>query len=445
MKIQCKHTIIAIALISAVVRIFLLHPTFSDENFYFNAAKVFISGNLPYKDFFFAHPPLQLLLFGGVFEIFGTSFLFAKLVPLVFSTMSFVLVFFVGRSIFDEKSAFVAAISFLMFPAFLSFSLIGYGIFFAMALLLLSVLFYKKGRILLASAFFVAAFYARYFAAPFFLIFLILDKKKFKRFFIFSATLAILLFGIFYLVFGFDYINDTVLFHISSKVGNPDPLNSQYWEFNFPVVLLAAVAICYGFYKKEKLFVLLAALPLAVDVLLLFTLRIPFYHYFMLSLPFYAISIGKLFVQSNDKILRILIFGIIFFAVYNNITTIDYYLNPFHANNYFQISDFVAKNTNITDKIMGEPSIASYISFTSNISMPLQYTDSFVQHILYESPSDFVSVLQKEKPKFFIESHYQNSYYYFGIPEIREFVLSHYVGVLNVTGIPNYYVYQLKS
>jgi len=445
MKIKYEYAIFSIALVSIIARLFLLHPTFSDDNFYFNAAKVFISGNLPYKDFFFAHPPLQLFLFGSLFKIFGTNLVVAKIMPLISSTLSFVLIFFVGKKIFDEKSAFVSAITFLLMPAFLSFSLIGYGIFFTMALLLLSILFYLKNKNLLSAILFVSSVYVRYFAAPLILIFLVLDKARFKKFFLFSICVSVALFTVFYGFFGFDYLSDTILFHLSSKIGTPNPFNFQYWSFNFPLVLLSLVAIGLGFFKKEKVFVFLSVVPLLVDIVLLVVLRAPFYHYFMLSLPFYALIIGKLFTLSKDKILQILIFGIILFAVYNNIATIDYYLNPYHANKYFEMASFISNNTNSSDKIIGDPSAASFIAFTANISVPLEYTDSFTQHILYEGPSDFVRVLQQEKPKFFIESYNLNNSYYFSIPEIKDYVMTHYYNVLNITGIPTYYIYQLKS
>jgi hypothetical protein len=276
-------------------------------------------------------------------------------------------------------------------------------------------------------------------------VFLILDKTKFRKFFLYALVLAALFFVAFYSVFGFEYLRDTVLFHLSSKIGFPNPLNKNYWEYNFPLVILAISGIVYGFWKKKRNFILFAAFPLGVDILLLVTLRIPFYHYFMLSLPFYALSIGKLFTQSNDKILKILIFGIILFAVYNNVATVDYYLNPIHAKKYFEIADFIAKNTNSSDKIIGEPSIVSYVSFSKNIPVPLKYTDSFIQHIYFENPSSFIEILSKEKPKFFVETYYLDSWYYFNIPEVENYVLLHYVSVLNITGIPNYYIYQIRS
>jgi len=450
MKINYNYLIFIIAIFSVIPRMFLLHPTFSDDIFYFNAAKVFISGNLPYKDFFFAHPPFQLFLFGTIFKIFGTTFFVAKIIPLVFSTLSFILVFFVGKIIFDKKNAFVAAIVFFISPAFISFSLMGYGIFFAITLLLLSIWFYVKGKSFLAAIFFISAFYVRYLLAPFILIFLILNKFKFRKFFFFALALAMLLFALFYVVFGFNYLQDTVLFHLSSKIGSLNMYSKElyttsYWEISFPFVILSFIGIGYGIWKKEKSFILFATFPLAIDSLFLVIFKFPYTYYFIFSLPFYALSIGRLFIRLNDKILRFLIFGLIIFAAFENIPTFDYYLNPYHARKFFEISDFIRQNSNSTDKIIGQPAVTSYVAFTENISIPLKYTDSYIQHVRYETTYDFIKTLEKEKPKFFIESYFMNISYSFSIPEIEDFVLTHYDNVLNITGIPNYYVYQIKS
>jgi len=451
MKIKYNYLIFSIAILSIVLRMFFLHPTFSDENFYFNAAKVFISGNIPYKDFFFAHPPFQLFLLGLIFETFGTSFLIAKIIPLAFSTLSFILVFFVGKKFFDEKTAFVSAIIFLIVPQFISFSLIDVGIFETMTFLLLSLLFYSKDKEILSAIFFAIAIYFRYLIAPFLLVFYIFDKKRFRRFFLYSFVIAASLFAIFYLIFGFNYVRDTIFFHILSKtsLGSSSefnfPLLKSNLEFDFPLIIFSLCAIALGLRKKEKLLVMLASLPLAYDVLLFLFIKNPVYQYFLFSLPLYAFVAGRLFVKINDKIIRILIFGIILFSIFSNVITIDYFLNPLHSKKYFEIADFFARNSINSDKIVGEPSVASFVAFTQNVSVPVKYTDLFIGHVMFEGSSDFISVMKNEKPKFFIEAYYLNSSYYFRFPEIEQYVVQHYASVLNITGIPNYYVYQLKD
>ena len=55
----------------------------TDENIYFYMAKLLGDGKLPYVDYFFAHPPLHVLIPGTLFALFGYSLTLAKLVPLV--------------------------------------------------------------------------------------------------------------------------------------------------------------------------------------------------------------------------------------------------------------------------------------------------------------------------------------------------------------------------
>jgi len=58
---------------------FGIHPTAGgDENTYFYMARLLSEGKLLYRDFFYAHPPLQLLLLGLIYRVFGFSFLLLK-------------------------------------------------------------------------------------------------------------------------------------------------------------------------------------------------------------------------------------------------------------------------------------------------------------------------------------------------------------------------------
>ena len=56
----------------------------TDENIYFYMAKTLADGQWPYADYFFAHPPLHVVLPGLLFSVFGFSLTFAKLLPLAF-------------------------------------------------------------------------------------------------------------------------------------------------------------------------------------------------------------------------------------------------------------------------------------------------------------------------------------------------------------------------
>ena len=67
-----------------LVKLQTLGPTASDENVYFYQAWMVSQGHIPYRDFFFAHPPLHLALPALTFKVFGFSLVLAKsLAPLL--------------------------------------------------------------------------------------------------------------------------------------------------------------------------------------------------------------------------------------------------------------------------------------------------------------------------------------------------------------------------
>ena len=63
-----------------------IHASGTDDNIYFYMANAFATGQIPYKDFFFSHPPVHLLVPALIFKIFGFSLGLAKSIP-VFATI----------------------------------------------------------------------------------------------------------------------------------------------------------------------------------------------------------------------------------------------------------------------------------------------------------------------------------------------------------------------
>ena len=60
-----------------------LHPSGTDDNIYFYGASRMTQGLMPYRDFFFAHPPVHLLIPAAVFSITGFSIGIAKAIPAI--------------------------------------------------------------------------------------------------------------------------------------------------------------------------------------------------------------------------------------------------------------------------------------------------------------------------------------------------------------------------
>lgn len=66
-----------------LLKLVAMHATRTDDNIYFYQAIRMTQGALPYRDFFFAHPPVHLLVPAAVFGVTGFSVAVAKSIPVL--------------------------------------------------------------------------------------------------------------------------------------------------------------------------------------------------------------------------------------------------------------------------------------------------------------------------------------------------------------------------
>lgn len=85
----------------------------TDENIYFYMAKLLSNGKWPYVDYFFAHPPLHVLVPGVAFSVFGFSLTFAKLFPMVATLLGGLAVWGLARRAFSPFAAPLALVLYL--------------------------------------------------------------------------------------------------------------------------------------------------------------------------------------------------------------------------------------------------------------------------------------------------------------------------------------------
>jgi len=443
---KCFLVVATLITISFLIRLFFIHPTFSDENFYFNAAKQVLANKAPYRDFFFAHPPLQIYFLALLFKIFGASFAVGKISTLIFSSLSAFLIFFLGKTMYDEKAALTAVVFFIITPAFLSFSSMGYGMFEALFFALLSFYLFLKEKYLPSSLSMVLAVMFRYTAFIYILPFLIFWKRKnIKKLFVFLFPMAAFTFIVLLSVFGMEYFKDTVLYHTSLKVGAPQSLSLQYWSFSLPIIFLVLISIIFSFRQKDRTTFYLGLTALVIDFLLLLTLKNIFYHYFIISLPFYMLAIASMFQKMKDVLMKFAIIAVFLLMVFNNFKTIDYYNNPSQAESFKEAADYVAGQTKSGEKIFGEPTLTNYVSFTRGIAITGGYIDSYTTHIAFDGEEKVVEMLSKEKPKIIVEMKLEGNYYYLGVPALKQFIQTHYGSVYNSSGIPEYLVFELRQ
>lgn len=443
-QITLQSIFILILILSIFARLFFLHPTFSDENFYFNVAKNINEGKTLYRDFFFAHPPLQVYTLVAFFGIFGSSFMIGKMLTLMTSTLCVLLVYFISKELFDKKTAFITAIIFLITPAFLAFSTMGHGMWETTFLVLLSIYLLIKNRPSVAGIIFSSAILFRYLAIiylPFLLVLLYLRKQKFKNFLISFFATSFISSLLLLSIFRENYIDQTVFYHVFSKVVTTSEIQRmQYWGIGYFFFFLTLISALIGYTKKDRLLFLFAVIPLIVDLTILLGLRLVFYHYFFISLSLCIIATGRALTVSKDWIVRLAIPVILFLSIILNLKTIDFYLNPIYSERFHYIAELVANNTSEEDAIFGEPVITNYVSFITGRRIASDYLDSYLQHLVFEGGEKVIKKLGKDKPRVFIEMEG----YYLSNPDFKTFFLGRYKLEKVIGGVPNYSLYKLK-
>lgn len=438
-----KHLIVIFILSFIIIRSFYIHPSFSDETFYFNVAKNVLEGRTPYIDFFFAHPPFQIYLLASVFKIFGANFFVAKIIPLIASSSCILLIYMITDELDWERmpSVFV----FLTLPSFFAFSAMGYGMWECGALVLLSLLLMLKDNkksAYLASIPFVLSIFTRYLSMLYLPMIIALcydNKQKIKEFLAASVILFLLTGSALLLLFGEGFVDQTIKYHIFSKVsmGSPESQKMQYWNMGFFTIFLSTISAMVGYIEKDKKLMLLSIVPIIVDLTILFGINLIFYHYFLISVPLYSIAAGRAFSKSDEKIVKIIIPTILLLMILSNTQTIDFYLNPSHSENFYKISELIKENTSKNDTIFGEPIMVNYVSFSTGRRVSGNYMDSYLRHMLFENTTEVINNIESDTPEFIID---MDNYYSSRI-EFDE-LFSKYQLKETFDGNPTYFVYE---
>ena len=415
--------VLAIIFGVGVARLFFIHPTFSDENIYFLMGKHVAEGEIPYKEFGLAHPPLQIYMLAFLFTVFGASILAGKLLTLISTSASAYLIFLIAKELYREKAALFSVVLFFITPAFIAFSMVGDGLWESMAFVLLSLYMLLKNRLWLSAISFVTAIFIRYIAAvyfPFLLLYLAINNKRIMPYFLrFSISMLIPL-VVLLLFFGYEFIEQSISFQIYSRFSLPKQVY-QYWGIGFFTMFLSIIAAVVAYNKKDKQLLLFSVYPILADILIFATFQTIFYHYFIISIPLITIAVAKACFVSKNRIIYLFISVIIILAIFNNFNTIDFYLNPARSKQFYTIEDFIRNSTSEGDTIFGEPVITSYASFASGRRIAHNYIGLFYELVDAQQQHEIIKNLEQEKPRFFIEM----DDYYTSNPQFAEYLANY--------------------
>jgi len=384
-------------------------------------AKAVKEGLLPYRDFFYAHPPFQLFLFQPAL-LFGANFIVIKIFITTLSIGCVILTYLIAKELFGNPSAFLASLFFLIFPGFLIFSNQGMGMFEALLFFLSGFYFLIKKRILFSSILLSIAIFTRYLTIlliPFlFLYILQFDRKNLTKFTKFLLLTTITTAAALVLFFGENFLIDTLAYHtqvnLSIKAGLAQFLN-QYLTLGFFTVFLSLIALFFVLFRKNDKILLFVAYSLVYDFLILLSLKMVLYHYFILTLPLVFISTAAVFTKAKYFIVRAFIIVVLILSIASNLVSVELFFDKTRHEVFPALESYVEENLDKNDSIFGEPRIVNYLSFVTGVKIANNYFDADLKFINFAGREKVFNEVNKIKPKIIIDNGY--------IPEFKGYSL----------------------
>lgn len=241
-------------------------PKISDENIYFYMASLVAQGQFPYRDFFFAHMPGQLLMLALPIKLFGFNLFILKLIPLLASVGTAVLLYIKTKNIF-------APIFYLFSLTVLATSDHGSGVHEATFFLILSWYLFeiqnpndkiKKIQPLLGGLALFAGTMTRFYILPaaigfvFYQIirqkFQISSKSKIILFLITIFSLFVVANLLFWQLFGEHFLISVWRYHFLKSEGiNKIAIVSFFLQNDWLLLVLAGVGIITLFLNKSEI------------------------------------------------------------------------------------------------------------------------------------------------------------------------------------------------
>jgi hypothetical protein len=229
----------------ALLKLQALHASFTDDNVYFYGAALLARGELPYRDFFFAHPPLHLVVPAALFRAFGFSVVLGKLIPAVASVGTGLALAALARVHFGRAASLVAAAAFWFSPTQLSASSDLLGCNLAALLIALALLAAFQDRWIAAGALLGAAVSTALYALPALLIGLGVGRRSLALHLAAGFAVSCALLNLpFLIASGPAYLEGVFLFHLLK----PDrEIATRVWQLLYenPLLVTSGLA-CAG-------------------------------------------------------------------------------------------------------------------------------------------------------------------------------------------------------
>ncbi len=275
-----------------------------DENVYYYMGKLVSEGYVPYKDFFYAHPPLQLYIMAPIFKAFGFNILMLKLIPFISTLIAGFFLYLTAKNMFGGGKALISLALFLFSYSTMFNSVFSFGIELAVMFLLIGYYFYAvKNKLFIGGLFFGLAGISRFLSLIPIAIMLFLAYFREKRKFVILSAGFLAIFLSVNLIFlfaaGSSYAFSAYKFHL---LKGPEQLKfSEYLnviKLNWILFLGFAGFI---FIREKRQLADFASISIAY-LAAMALLGSVFNFYFMAAFPFMAVIGGHCTYEALSSI-----------------------------------------------------------------------------------------------------------------------------------------------
>lgn len=361
----------------------LNHYDIVDENIWLYSGKLTAQGVVPYRDFFLAHPPLQIYINAGILKVFGFNLVALKMVPLLATVISAFFIFRLMKEKFGNLEALIGVLLFLFSSTIMREATYSLGINITTMFVIVGFYFVMKNKYLTGGIFFglagISGLYSLVPAAVVMVFLFFAKKKNLWRFLIGFCLIFITVNLFFILIAGQNYIDPVYRYHLlKPKVeGNNREVFTEVIKANFLLVIGGLLL----FFVKNKKKVQLPIFVCLAYILFLVKVRL-FNFYFVLLFGFLSIiaaySIAEV-IRRFKRNVRVLLLSILIILIVVSVvftTQHLYSLDFVDFQSKDEIVDFVVENTGSNDIISGDDMTVSLIALFSGRKTSLELVDS---------------------------------------------------------------------
>jgi 4-amino-4-deoxy-L-arabinose transferase-like glycosyltransferase len=360
---------------------------FSDENIYFYMAKLILEGFVPYKDFFFASPPLQIYIISFFMFLFGNKLILLKLIPIIATIISSYFIFGIVKKKFSEKEGLIASVLYLFSFLVLTTTDHSTGVHLSAMFITGLVYFIYYDQPFVAGLFASLALLTRLYA-PFPIIgaglyLLIFERKKLWKLTLGCVSLFLFVGIIMQIISHGKFLEDIFLFRMRlvDLVGIPkSDILTFFIKWDWLIVI---GSLFFYFTKKKKEFFL----PLLVSLFLVIfyiTYSDLYYLYLGLIIPFLCVFATHFFMHFKKiKYFNCLItILLLFIIIFNSFYYIKDHSETAKINFIDEITEFVVENSNENDTLYGSFEIAPLVALTSGRKITNNFVDTNAKNFM---------------------------------------------------------------